>query len=334
MKVTVAVFLLGAMWAAPGVGQGQGQSQAAPPPATDTVAPDIPGVVKAGTKAIVIKDDFQGTEGPIALPDGTLAFTEGGANRITRIDRDGKVSAYLENSNGSNALAFDSKGRMVSVQRGPAHVQIGVIGPKGAEATLADDFNGNPNDLVLAKNDGIYFTVPGPLSEAQARGKAPSATPFAAAVYYIAPNSGRAMKVAEGITNPNGIQLSPDEKTLYVNDWDSPYIVSYEIQGDGTLKNRKNFATMDVKQETDHGLVSGADGLCIDGAGNTFATTPAGVQVFDAKGKHLGNIEAPYDMPPQNCGFGGPGKRYLYVTGRGAVWRVQTLNAGVKNRGK
>ena len=140
MKVSVAVFLLGAMCAAPVLGQGPGQGQAPPPPATDTVAPEIPGVVKAGTKVVVIKDDFQGTEGPTALPEGTLAFTEGGANRITRIDRDGKVSAYLENSNGSNALAFDSKGRMVSVQRGPSHVQIGVIGPKGAEATLADDY--------------------------------------------------------------------------------------------------------------------------------------------------------------------------------------------------
>src|SRR5678816_388603 len=92
MKLSVTVFLLGAMCAAPVLGQGPGQGQAPPPPATDTVAPDIPGVVKGGTKVTVIKDDFQGTEGPIALPDGTLAFTEGGANRITRIDRDGKVS--------------------------------------------------------------------------------------------------------------------------------------------------------------------------------------------------------------------------------------------------
>ena len=74
MKVSVAVFLLGAMCAAPVLGQGPGQGQAPPPPATDTVAPDIPGVVKAGTKVIVIKDDFQGTEGPIALPDGTLGL--------------------------------------------------------------------------------------------------------------------------------------------------------------------------------------------------------------------------------------------------------------------
>ena len=80
--------------------------------------------------------------------------------------------------------------------------------------------------------------------------------------------------------------------------------------------------------------MSGADGLCIDGAGRTFATTPAGVQVFSAKGEHLGNIEAPYGMPPQNCGFGGPGNSYLYVTGRGVVYRIRTLGTGVKNRGK
>ena len=125
MKACVAVCILSLVCAVPVSGQGRGQGQAPPPPATDTSAPDIPGVVKAGTKVIVIKDDFQGTEGPIALPDGSLAFTEGGANRITRIDKDDKVSVYLENTNGSNGLAFDSKGRLVSVQRGPAHVQIG-----------------------------------------------------------------------------------------------------------------------------------------------------------------------------------------------------------------
>ena len=109
-------FLPGGGVCRAGIWSGPGQAPA--PPATDTVAPDIPGAVKAGTKVIVIKDDFQGTEGPIALPDGTVAFTEGGANRITRIDKDGKVSVYLENTNGSNALAFDSKGRLISVQRG------------------------------------------------------------------------------------------------------------------------------------------------------------------------------------------------------------------------
>jgi gluconolactonase len=332
MKVAVAVFLFGAMCAAPVLGQAPGQGQPPLPPATDTVAPEIPGVVKAGTKVIVIKDDFQGTEGPVALPDGTLAFTEGGANRITRIDRDGKVSVYLENSNGSNALAFDSKGRMVSVQRGPAHVQIGVIGPKGAEATLADDFNGNPNDLVLAKNDGIYFTVPGPLSEAQARGKAPSATPFVAAVYYIAPNSGRAAKVAEGITNPNGIQLSPDEKTLYVNDTRGEYLIAMDVQGNGTLGPKRNFARYEGVQKDAQGVASGADGLAVDTEGRVYAATAIGVQVFSPRGQHLGTI--PLARAPQNLAFAGPDKKTLYIVGRNAAWKVQMLSTGYKGRAK
>ena len=76
---------------------------------------------------------------------------------------------YLDNTNGSNALAFDSKGRLITVQRGPAHVQIGVVAPKGSEATLADNFEGNPNDLVVTKNGGVYFTVPGPICGAGKR---------------------------------------------------------------------------------------------------------------------------------------------------------------------
>src|SRR4051812_46464395 len=67
VKIAVGIVCVCMVGAAPVYGQGRGQ--APPPPATDTVAPDIPGVVKAGTKVIVIKDDFQGTEGPIALPD-------------------------------------------------------------------------------------------------------------------------------------------------------------------------------------------------------------------------------------------------------------------------
>jgi gluconolactonase len=89
-------------------GQGRGQAPQAPP--TETVAPNIPGVVAGGTKVQVIKDGFQGTEGPISLPDGSLIFTETQANRITKIDKDNNTSTFLENTNGSNGLAFDTLG--------------------------------------------------------------------------------------------------------------------------------------------------------------------------------------------------------------------------------
>ena len=108
--------------------QGGGQT---PPVAAETTATAIPGVIAAGTKVEVIKSGFSGTEGPIGMPDGSLIFTETQANRITRIDASNQTSTFLENTNGSNGLAFDSKGRLISVQTTPGKTLIGVIYPKG-----------------------------------------------------------------------------------------------------------------------------------------------------------------------------------------------------------
>ena len=110
--------------------------QAQQPPATDTVTPAIAGVCAAGTKVTVIKSGFQGTEGPIGMPDGSLIFTETQANRITRIAADGTTSTFLENTNGSNGLAWDAKGRLISVQTTPGQTKIGAIYPEGFGSDL------------------------------------------------------------------------------------------------------------------------------------------------------------------------------------------------------
>lgn len=332
MRLAIAVLVVG-VCAVPVLGQGRGQAAAPAPPATDTVAPEIAGVVRAGTRVIVLKDDLQGTEGPLALPDGTLVFTEGGAGRITRIDQNDKFAPYFENTNGSNALGFDSRGRMISVQRGAAGVQIGIVGRNGNEGTVANDFDGNPNDLVVAKNDGVYFTVPAP--RAQAPGTAAPSTPsapFVPAVYYIAPNSGKAVKVADGITNPNGIQMSPDERTVYVNDTRGEYLIAMDVLPGGMLGPKRNFAKYEGVQKTDTGVASGADGLAIDADGRVYAATSAGVQVFSPQGQHLGTI--PLSRSPQNLAFAGPDKKTLYIVGRNAAWKVPLLVSGYKGRAK
>jgi len=326
MRLVIAVLSV-SICAVPVLGQGRGQAPA--PPATETVTPDIAGVARAGTRVIVIKDDLQATEGPIALPDGTLAFTEAGANRISRIDKDDKVAAYYENANASNALGFDSKGRMISVQRGTAP-QIGFVGRNGSEGTLANDFEGNPNDLVVARNDGVYFTVP--TARPQAPGAAAPSTPFVPAVYYIAPNSGKSIKVAEGITNPNGIQMSPDERTVYVNDTRGEYLIAMDVQPNGLLGPKRNFAKYEGVQKTETGVASGADGLAVDADGRVYTATSIGVQVFSPQGQHLGTI--PLSRSPQNLAFAGPDKKTLYIVGRNAAWKVQLLASGYKGRAK
>ena len=310
--------------------RGGGQQVAAPAPLTETTAPNIPGVVAGGTKVTPIKDGFQGTEGPITLPDGSLVFAETNASRITKIDKDNNVTTFLENTNGSNALAFDTKGRLITVQTTAGSMKVGVIYPRGSEAVFTDNFEGKPylrpNDLVVTKSGGVYFTDMG--GGGGAAGAAPA---LPNSVYYIPPG-GKVQRVVEGVERPNGIQLSPDEKILYVNNTNGENLLAFDIQSDGSVRNRRNFAKYEGVTKNQNGVVSGADGLAVDNNGRVYAATAAGVQVFSPKGGHLGTI--PMSRAPQNLAFAGPGKKTLYVVGRGVAFKIQMQAEGVKGRAK
>ena len=304
-----------------------------PPVAAETVATEIPGVIAAGTKIEVIKSGFTGTEGPIGLPDGSLIFTETQANRITRIDANNQTSTFLENTNGANGLAFDAKGRLISVQTTPGKTLIGVLYPKGQEATLSDNFDGKPfgrpNDLVVGKNGGVYFSEPGPNATP---GQPPPAPPLSPAVYYIPPG-GKAIRIAEGIARPNGIMLSADEKTLYVNDTNGEYILAFDVKADGSVGNRRNFAKYPTVNKTPAGTFnSGADGFALDNAGRLYVVSIGGVHVFSPKGDLLGTI--PLSLQGQNIAFAGPDKKTLYIVGRGSAFKVRLLAEGFKGRAK
>jgi gluconolactonase len=330
MRPFVTIVAGIAIAALPALVSGQGQPPATP---TETTATAIPGVVAAGTRIEVIKSGFTGTEGPIGLPDGHPIFTETQANRITRIDKDtNQTSTFLENTNGSNGLAFDAKGRLISVQTTPGATKIGVIHPKGSEATLTDNFDGKPygrpNDLVVAKNGGVYFTDPGPNA---VPGQPPPTPPLPPAVYYVPPG-GTAMQIATGIARPNGIMLSPDEKTLYVNDTNGEFMVAFDVGANGAVSNRRNFAKYATVNKTPTGVTSGADGLAVDSEGRLYCAGIGGVQVFSPKGEHLGTI--PVSLQPQNIAFAGADKRTLYIVGRGAAFKVRLQAVGYGGRAK
>jgi gluconolactonase len=293
-----------------GQARGQGRQAAPPePPATETVAPGIPGVVAAGTKVVVLKDGLQGAEGPLMLKDGSLIFTETAANRVTKIDKDGKFSTYLENTNRANGMALDSKGRLIATQANT----VAVIAPKGSEAVLAGPYKSRPNDLVIDKKDGIYFTnTPG--------------------VFYIPSGGGQAVQAGEA-PSPHGLMLSPDEKTLYVGDSSGMYVVAFDVQGDGKLANRRNFGKYEGMNLTEKNPESHADGIAVDSDGRVYVGVLTGVEVFSPQGKHLGLI--PVSRRPQNLAFGGPGKKTLYLTGTGgAVFTVQMLSHGYMGRAR
>ncbi len=295
----------------------------------DPVTPAIPEVSAGGVIIEEIKDGFKGTEGPIAYSDGSLLFTETQANRIVRIAPDKTVSTFLENSNGANGLAINAGGEIIAVQT--LKPQVGIVYPVDKQKIFAENFEGTtfqrPNDVVLAKTGGIYFTDSGtrPTKEN------PNPPPSHPGLFYITP-TGELKRLATDIERPNGIQLSKDEKVLYVANTLGEHVLAYDIAADGLVSNRRNFAKLAGWKKEDNVLSSGADGLAIDDNDRLYVASNAGVEVFSAKGEALGVFEIP--KKPQNLAFAGQDKKTLYVVGRGSVYKIPLLAQGFKDRAK
>ena len=310
------------------------------------VATDIPGVVKGGTTIERILTGFNGLDDPIGLMDGTLAFSEPGARRVHRLDRENRVSVLVAESNESHGLTQDAKGRLISAQARDGSTKIGVIHPPGSEAVIADNFEGRPfsrpNDVIVARNGGVYFTDPG-LTVPQAEelrksygGKllAPRLPPR---VYYVPPG-GRAVTIEDRMIRPNGIQLSRDERTLYVSDSNGDHVIAFDIQSNGLVRNRRNFGVLEGRSNRDNGLggiKTFADGMTIDNDGRVYVTTGAGVEILSSGGEHIGTI--PVRCPPadcQNLAFSGPDRKTLYVAGAGSLYRIVMIARGFTERPK
>jgi gluconolactonase len=299
-----------------------------PPADTPTQTPAIAGVVAAGTPVQFIKQGFKGTEGPLGLPDGGFIFTGTQDKRITRIAADGQTSPFLENSNGSNGLGLSASGELYAVQ--VEKPRVGVVYPLDKARTLADSWEGKPfgrpNDLVLDSRGNVYFTDSGVIAK-------PGEPENAVAAVYRISAAGKLERLAADITRPNGIQLSPDEKTLYVADTAGEYVLAYELRADGSIGPRRNFAKLDGWRKLDNGTTSsGADGLAVDAQGRLYVASTIGIQVFNAKGEAQGVITLP--RSPQKIAFAGPGKSTLYVVGRGSAYKIATQTAGYAGRAK
>ena len=314
-----------------------GQEGAGQAPPTETIAPNLPGIVAGGTKVEVFKIAGTGnTEGPVAMPDGSVLFAELAANRIWKIDKDNRVSSFLENTSGALGLGFDSKGRLIAALTTPAgKTRIGMIYPQGQETVLTDTCDdkplGRPNDLVVDRKGGVYFTDPGP----NARQLKAGYTPAEPGVCYVPPGGGKSVRIDDIMGRPNGIQLSPDEKTLYVNNSYGEYVIAFDLQPDGTARGRRDFGKYELVPTTAvaTGPVSVSDGMTVDAEGRVYVANQSvrGVQVFSPQGQHLGTI--PLGGSPQNLAFGGPDKKTLYVTGGGYAYKIRMLAQG-KDRAK
>ena len=269
-----------------------------PQGAREVTVAAIPGVVAPHSRWILAWQGTDNADGIVGTDDGGLLFAQEQPNRISKLDANDKVSIALEDTHGTGAIAIDASGRVLAVQRTctdpgrqPAQctepTRIGVLSPE--RRILADRFDGKPlgrlNDLVADKKGGIYFTVGG--------------------AYYVN-SAGRVTSLGENI-RANGIMLSPDERVLYVTNGGS--ILAFDVQSDGGVTNRRDFATLEAG--------GSGDGMAIDAAGRLYVTSQPGVQVFDHRGKYLGLIPTPRNAI--SVAFAGRDKQTLYIVGSGAL---------------
>jgi len=198
------------------------------------------------------------------------------------------------------------------------------VGPGGAVTTLTEGGDGRPllapNDLIVDSKGGIYFTDPGPRPLVAGR---------KVYVYYLPAGAKQPRVMDDQITRPNGLTLTNNGKTLIVDDTVGETVFAFDVQADGSVKNRRPFAHIhDVKAGED----SGADGMAIDSQDRIYVTSSTGLQVFDRKGQYLGTIKIP--RQPANLAFGGIDKKTLYITAREGLYRLKMLSQGPKRLGK
>ena len=296
-------------------------------PALDAILPPDAVVEK-------LVEGFRWSEGPVWKDEGLL-FSDVPENIIYRWSPGATVAkVFLQPSGGmgstpafrepgSNGLALDAEGRLILCQHGMR--RIARLEKDGVQTSLVERYDGkrfnSPNDLTIAKNGDIYFTDP-PYGLANGEKSVIKELTFSG-VYRL--SGGKVTLLTDELRYPNGIALSPDQKSLYVNTSDAhlPEVHAYDLQADGSVANHRVFFDMAPLMRTGPGL---PDGLKVDRLGNVWTSGPNGILVISPAGKHLGTIQL--GRPTSNCGWGDDGGM-LYITGGKTIYRIKTATKGL-----
>jgi gluconolactonase len=284
----------------------------------------LPAVLET-TKAERLATGFIFTEGPLWHPDGYWFFVDIRQNKLYRLTP-GRAPEVFKETAGGNGTTFDLQGRLVLCEGDGRRVSR--IGHDGKVDIIADRYQGGrlnrPNDLVCRSDGSIYFTDPDkrrPYSEREIPGPAGVDNLWDGACVYRLTADG-ALRVLAHCEYPNGLALSPNERTLYVaNTRSTRYIHAIELDAAGNMKGRRIFADMS------EGTLPGApDGLKVDSKGRVYCTGPGGIWVFTPAGKRIGIIKFPEQAV--NFAFGGPDLRTLFCCAHTSVYTLRVKVPG------
>lgn len=298
--------------------------------------PRLDEIIPKGAQLEKLAGGFQFTEGPVWVRDGGyLLFSDPNENTIYRWNPDGQVSVFRTKSGyagvdigayhqpGSNGLTLDREGRLTINEHGNRRVSR--IEKNGTLTVLADRYEGrrlnSPNDLVYRSDGTLFFTDP-PFGLPKVFDDPNKELPFSG-VYSL--HNGKLQLLSTELRGPNGIAFSPDEKHLYVTNWDEQrkVVMRYEVTPEATLKNGKVFFDMTGAPGDD-----ALDGVKVDQRGNVFVSGPGGLWILSPEGKQLGLLRGP--ELAHNLAWGDEDGRTLYLTAISGLYRIRMNVPGVR----
>ena len=298
-------------------------------------------IVSNNPKIWKLAEGFKFTEGPIWVSaeesHGYLLFCDPNNNTIYKWspENGSSLSVFRQRSGysgsdvgeygqpGSNGLTLDKQGRLTIDEHG--NHRVSRLEKDGSVTVLAADYQGkrlnSPNDLVYKSDGALYFTDP-PFGLPKFFDDPRKELPFSGVYRW---KDGNLTLRDKNLTGPNGIAFSPDEKYLYVGNWDDKkkVVMRYAVKPDGNLEPGEVFHDMTGAPGED-----AVDGIKVDVEGNLYVSGPGGLWILSAEGKDLGTIIGP--KHPHNMAWGDADGKTLYLTAQSGLYRMRLNIAGIR----
>ncbi len=282
----------------------------------ETRAPAMNAVAAPDARLEKVAGGFAFTEGPIWHPEErALIFSDMPGDHMRRWTTAGGVETFRQPSNMANGNAFDRDGRILTCEHATSRVVR--LEKDGALTVLASHWDGkelnSPNDIICGPDGAIWFTDP-TFGRMEYYGLPRDQALDFQGVYRIGPDGTLALAAAD-FGQPNGLCLSDDGRTLFVNDTQHAHIRRFDVGADGALSGGAVWAAPE-------GEGPGApDGMKLDAGGRLFCTGPGGVHVFAPDGAALGVIRAPEVVA--NFTWGDDDLKTLYLTASTSLYRIR-----------
>lgn len=296
--------------------------------------PAIDAIVPRNPKLWKLAEGFRFTEGPVWSPtERALLFSDPNSNVIYRL-ADEQLDAFRSPSGyaaadigeytqpGSNGLTLDHEGRLTIDEHG--NHRVSRLESDGRVTVLADAYDGkrlnSPNDLVYKSDGALYFTDP-PFGLPRFFDDPRKALAFSGVYRW---KEGALKLLTTELTGPNGLAFSPDERWLYVGDWDDKHkvVMRYPVHSDGTLGSGEVFANFTSESGED-----AIDGIKVDTQGNVYVSGPGGLWIVSSQGTRLGMVRMP--RHPHNMAWGDDDRRTLYITAQDRIYRMRLNIRGI-----